>query len=129
MRRITPIYPATEGLSQRTLRSMIYRVLQELDTTPIEPLLPQKLKNGDRGEAIRAIHFPETWELLSGAREHLVLSEFFAMQMLIASRRSDSHARLSAAHCGRGELIEKLLRALPFELTRAQKKVIAEIKT
>src|SRR5437660_6334283 len=128
MRRITPIYPATEGLSQRTLRSMIYRALQELDTTPIEPLLPQKLKNGDRGEAIRAIHFPETWESLAGAREHLVLSEFFAMQMLIASRRTEAHSRVSGAHCGRGELMEKFLRTLPFELTAAQKKVIEEIR-
>jgi ATP-dependent DNA helicase RecG len=128
LRRITPIYPATEGLSQRILRSIIYRLLRDLDTAPIEPLLPEDLKNGDRGEAIRAIHFPETWELLSQAREHLVLSEFFAMQMLIASRRTESHARLSTAHCGRGELMDKFLRALPFELTAAQKKVIAEIK-
>src|ERR1700682_6358264 len=126
LRRITPIYPATEGLSQRILRSIIHRILQDLDTAPIEPLLPEDLKNGDRGEAIRAIHFPESWESLSAAREHLVLSEFFAMQMLIASRRADSHARVSAAHCGRGELMEKFLRALPFELTTAQKKDIAE---
>ena len=129
LRRITPIYPATEGLSQRALRSMIYRLLQELDTEPIEPLLPENLKNGDRGEAIRAIHFPETWQSLNVAREHLVLSEFFAMQMLIASRRTDSHARVSAAHCGRGELMQKFLHALPFELTTAQKKVIAEIQS
>ena len=129
LRRITPIYPATEGLSQRALRSMIYRLLQELDTEPIEPLLPENLKNGDRGEAIRAIHFPETWQSLNVAREHLVLSEFFAMQMLIASRRTDSHARASAAHCGRGELMQKFLHALPFELTTAQKKVIAEIQS
>ncbi len=129
LRRITPIYPATEGLSQRALRSMIYRLLQELDTEPIEPLLPENLKNGDRGEAIRAIHFPETWQSLNAAREHLVLSEFFAMQMLIASRRTDSRARVSAAHCGRGELMQKFLHALPFELTTAQKKVIAEIQS
>jgi ATP-dependent DNA helicase RecG len=128
LRRITPIYPATEGLSQRVLRSIVYRILQELDTGPIEPLLPQKLKNGDRGEAIRAIHFPETWESLSAARNHLVLSEFFAMQMLIASRRTEAHARVSAVHSGRGELMEKFLRLLPFELTGAQKKVIAEIR-
>src|SRR2546430_7473495 len=80
LRRITPIYPATEGLSQRALRSIIYRLLHELDTDPIEPLLPKNLKNGDRGEAIRAIHFPESWQTLTAAREHLVLSEFFAMR-------------------------------------------------
>ena len=128
LRRITPIYPATEGLTQRALRSMIYRLLQDLDTEPIEPLLPRNLKNGDRGEAIRAIHFPETWDSLRAAREHLVLSEFFAMQMLIASRRTEAHKRVSGAHAGRGDLMEKFLRALPFELTAAQEKVIAEIK-
>src|SRR5258708_9296555 len=51
------------------------------------------------------------------------------MQMLIAARRTDSHARVSAAHCGRGELMQKFLHALPFELTTAQKKVIAEIQS
>jgi ATP-dependent DNA helicase RecG len=128
LRRITPIYPATEGLSQRVLRSIIYRLLHELDTEPIEPLLPKNLKNGDRGEAIRTIHFPESWQSLAAARDHLVLSEFFAMQMLIASRRTEAHARVSAAHSGRGELMDKLLRSLPFALTNAQKKVIAEIR-
>jgi ATP-dependent DNA helicase RecG len=128
LRRITPIYPATEGLPQRALRSLIYRVLQDLDTSQIEPLLPKQLKNGDRAQAIRAIHFPETWEALASAREHLVLSEFFAMQMLIASRRTQSQGRVSAVHCGKGELMEKFLQALPFELTAAQKKVIAEIR-
>ena len=128
LRRITPIYPATEGVSQRLLRSIIHRILQDLDTEPIEPVLPKNLKNGDRGKAIRAIHFPDTWESLKAAREHLVLSEFFAMQMLIASRRTEAHARMSAAHGGPGELMEKFLRSLPFELTGAQKKVIAEIR-
>jgi ATP-dependent DNA helicase RecG len=128
LRRITPIYPATEGLSQRVLRSIIYRLLQELDTEPIEPLLPKNLINRDRGEAIRAIHFPETWESLSTAREHLVLSEFFAMQMLIASRRNESHVRIGGAHCGRGDLLRKFLGTLTFDLTAAQKRVIGEIE-
>ena len=127
-RRITPIYPATEGLSQRTLRSIIYRLLNELSDGPLETLLPDELANGDRRDAIRAIHFPEDWESLSTAREHLVLSEFFAMQMLIASRRAESSIRIGAAHCGRGELLEKFVCALPFELTGAQKKVITEIR-
>ena len=128
LRRITPIYPATEGLSQRVLRSIIHRLLQELDTVPIEPLLPEKLRTGDRAQAIRAIHFPETWESLGAARDYLVLSEFFAMQMLIASRRSESKSRMRPARIGGKELVEKFLRSLPFDLTAAQKKVIDEIR-
>jgi RecG-like helicase/REP element-mobilizing transposase RayT len=127
-RRITPIYPATEGLSQRVLRGIIYRILQHLDNERLETLLPAALDGGDGIIAIRTIHFPEDWESLSAAREHLVLSEFFAMQMLIASRRAESSVRTGAAHCGRGELLEKFLRSLPFELTDAQNRVIAEIR-
>jgi ATP-dependent DNA helicase RecG len=127
-RRITPIYPATEGLSQRVLRSIIYRLLNDLSDAPLETLLPSELARGDRRSAIRTIHFPEDWESLSAAREHLVLSEFFAMQMLIASRRAESQVRVGAAHCGGGELLEKFLRSLSFELTDAQRRVIAEIQ-
>jgi len=127
-RRITPIYPATEGLSQRALRGIIYRILQHLDNERLETLLPAALDGGDGTIAIRTVHFPEDWESLSAAREHLVLSEFFAMQMLIAARRAESSVRAGAAHCGRGELLEKFLRSLPFELTDAQNRVIAEIR-
>ena len=104
-RRITPIYPATEGLSQRALRSMIYRVLQEIEWDLVETLLPVEVRNGERATAIRAIHFPENWKALEVAREHLVLSEFFAIQMLIGSRRRESHARAGQAHCGAGEML------------------------
>jgi ATP-dependent DNA helicase RecG len=127
-RRITPIYPATEGLSQRVLRSIIHRLLSELSDEPLETLAPAGLVPGERRQAIRTIHFPESWEARDAAREHLVLSEFFAMQLLIASRRAESSARPGVAHCGPGELLEKFLRALPFEMTAAQTKVIAEIR-
>src|SRR5437667_2976921 len=127
-RRITPIYPATEGLSQRVLRSLIYRLLHELSDAPLETLLPAELADGDQGDAIRTIHFPESWQRRDAAREHLVLSEFFALQMLIASRRADFCTRLGEAHCGSGKLLENFVRALPFDLTGAQSKVIAEIR-
>jgi RecG-like helicase/REP element-mobilizing transposase RayT len=127
-RRITPVYPATEGVSQRLLRSVIYRLLGELSPERLETLAPPKLVRGERRYTLRAIHFPDNWEALEAAREHLVLSEFFAMQMLIASRRAESSGRRGDAHCGPGKLIEEFLRGLPFELTAAQSKVIAEIR-
>src|SRR5438093_4302266 len=92
-RRITPIYPATEGLSQRVLRGIIYRVLNDVSGAAWRPIAPSSLVRGTRSEAIRAIHFPATWDARGAAREHLVLSEFFAMQMLLASRRADASLR------------------------------------
>jgi len=129
-RRITPIYPATEGLSQRVLRSLIYRLLNELSSADagLETLAPRNLVRGERREAIRAIHFPDSWEARDSAREHLVLTEFFAMQMLIASRRVDASTRRGETHCGIGALLDRFLKSLPFDLTSAQSKVIGEIR-
>ena len=127
-RRITPIYPATEGISQRVLRSIIYRLLNEISDVPLPTSAPGDLVDGKRSDAIRAIHFPESWKARDAAREHLVLSEFFAMQMLIASRRSESSIRIGESHCGPGALLDKFLKALPFDLTGAQLKVIGEIR-
>jgi ATP-dependent DNA helicase RecG len=129
-RRITPIYPATEGLSQRVLRSMIYRLLNELPSASagLEILAPSNLVRGERREAIRAIHFPDSWEAREAAREHLVLTEFFMMQMVIASRRADASTRRGEKHCGAGALLDRFLKSLPFELTAAQSKVIGEIR-
>jgi ATP-dependent DNA helicase RecG len=130
-RRITPIYPATEGLSQRVLRSMIYRLLNELPDADagLNTWAPCNLVKGERVEAIRAIHFPDTWEARDAAHEHLVLNEFFAMQMLIVSRRADASIRPGEKHCGAGALLDRFLKSLPFELTAAQSKVIGEIRT
>jgi ATP-dependent DNA helicase RecG len=127
-RRITPIYPATEGLSQRTFRGLIYRALESLDGNSVETLLPHGVDLGERITALHQIHFPASQADLDPAREHLVFSEFFAMQILIASRRSAAASRSGQAHCGAGALLEKFLRGLPFDLTDAQVRVIDELR-
>src|SRR5215212_46925 len=50
-RRITPIYPATEGVSQRHFRSIIHGVLKELANEPLGTLAPERLVSGDRRSA------------------------------------------------------------------------------
>ncbi|MEN3371049.1 MAG: ATP-dependent helicase RecG [Verrucomicrobiota bacterium] len=127
-RRITPIYPATEGLSQRVFRGLIYRVLEDLDGDSVQTLLPKGINLGGRVEALHQIHFPESEARRDAAREHLVFSEFFAMQMLIASRRATASARSGQAHCGPGILLETFIRGLPFDLTDAQARVIDELR-
>jgi ATP-dependent DNA helicase RecG len=127
-RRITPIYPATEGLAQRVFRVLIYRVLENLALDSVPTLLPKNVNLGTREHALHEIHFPTTKEQQEAAREHLVFSEFFAMQMLIGARRSAAALRSGEAHAGRGELLEKFLRSLPFDLTDAQARVIEEVR-
>jgi ATP-dependent DNA helicase RecG len=127
-RRITPIYPATEGLPQRVFRSLIYRVLENLELDSVPTLLPKNVNLGTREHALHEIHFPSTEAQRTAAHEHLVFSEFFAMQLLIAARRSAAALRSGLAHAGPGELLERFLRGLPFDLTDAQARVIKELR-
>src|SRR6188508_3375778 len=93
-RRITPIYPATEGLSQRVFRGLIFKALENLDPESVPTLLPKSAKLGSREHALHEIHFPTTAAQCDAAREHLVFSEFFAMQMVIGSRRNEAGQRV-----------------------------------
>ena len=128
-RRITPIYPATEGLSQRVLRGLIYRALENLDGSSIETLLPRDVDLGERTRrACVKFIFRNARQISNRLASIWFYSEFFAMQMLIASRRSSAASRSGQAHCGSGALLEKFLRALPFDLTDAQMRVIDELR-
>lgn len=127
-RRITPIYPATEGLPQRVFRGLIFHVLEHLALDSVPTLLPGNLNLGTREHALHEIHFPTSDAQQKAAREHLVFAEFFAMQMLIGSRRASAASRSGASHTGSGELLEKFRRGLPFDLTKAQARVIEELR-
>ncbi|MDQ3626745.1 MAG: DEAD/DEAH box helicase, partial [Verrucomicrobiota bacterium] len=127
-RRITPVYPATEGLPQRVFRGLVFHALQHLGEAEVETLLPQKFDRGARRAALQQIHFPDSEETLAAARDHLVFSEFFGLQMTIASRRAELTTRPGESHCGAGELLECFLRALPFDLTDAQTRVLDEVR-
>lgn len=127
-RRITPIYPATEGVSQRVLRSLIFRILQEIDSACLKVELPAILRGDEHPEALRQIHFPDTREELGSVRDHLVLGEFFRMQMQIGSNRRRNSTRPGVRHEAPGQLQKRFLEALPFKLTLAQKRVLGEIR-
>ena len=126
LERIVPIYPATEGMTQRAFRKLVDSLLTRLE--PLADLLPDGLSETGRDRALRNIHFPPDAESLEDARRHLVLTEFFSLQLQVARRRSQTHALPGAPHCGTGKLLGRLLHGLPFPLTGAQERVIREIR-
>ena len=128
LQRITPVYATTEGLSQRVLRGLIHRTLRAVDLENLESPLPDGMDPLKRGEALRAIHFPADEALRENARRHLVLGEFFGLQMLIAARRSRTVSRPGESHCGPGHLLARFHDSLPFPLTGAQHRTIREIR-
>ncbi len=127
LNRLAPIHAATEGLSARVLRQIVWDVLERLCDDDVPDLLPKSLDAMPRARALRQIHFPANADALAKARRHLVLTEFFAMQMCIAAKRAEQAALPGAVHAGGGELVRRLHESLPFPLTGAQQRAIAEI--
>jgi ATP-dependent DNA helicase RecG len=135
LNRITPIYPLTEGLTQRWLRALIYRTLEAFESEIKEPypeLLNEKaLPPGmpSRVQALRMLHFPASLQEPPVARRRLALDEFITLQMQIQARRKNFKAKAKALPCsGDNHLIKPFLARLGFKLTEAQTKVLREMR-
>jgi ATP-dependent DNA helicase RecG len=130
LNRIAPIYALTEGLPQRWLRGLIWRVLEQwVDRVP-EPF--PELSRADlpaRANALRMIHFPETFSDIEISRRRLALDEFTGLQLAIQRRRKRLQANARGLPCGGdNRLIRPFLRELNFKLTAGQTAVLREIR-
>jgi ATP-dependent DNA helicase RecG len=124
--RIAPIYNLTEGLSQRVLRRLMYEATQKAAFSTPE-FYPAPAHMMSRQEAFRVIHFPESFPAEERARQRLAYDEFFVLQCVVALRRmsrATTHRQRARAN---GELTKRWLASLPYQLTNAQKRVMAEI--
>jgi ATP-dependent DNA helicase RecG len=128
--RIAPIYPLTEGLPQRWLRSLIWRTLQQYEPELREPWPKLTLKDFPaRANAIHMLHFPEAMEDIGPARRRLALDEFIELQRQIQSRRKKFEAKARGLPCaGNNRLIKPFLARLGFSLTEAQTRVLRELR-
>ncbi len=131
--RIVPKYPLTANLTQRMLRQWVKSVLDEnLERCPeILPLdLRRKHRLLDRRPAIGEIHFPTSEPSLKAARRRLVFEEFLLLEVgLELKKRRWETKEKGIAFQVEGDLIRKFFDSLPFQLTQAQERVIAEIKS
>ncbi len=127
---LQPRYPLTNGLSNNMLMKAERQALEHVDLSADK--LPEELRIryglAEYSYAIRGIHFPENKEVFYHARERLVFDEF--LEFILSLRRiRTKKERLKnnfrICHCGE---TDRLLRHLPYELTKAQQKVWKEIE-
>ncbi|HYJ61968.1 MAG TPA: ATP-dependent DNA helicase RecG [Actinomycetota bacterium] len=128
--RITPIHPATEGISARTIRALLWRAFEQLapmaDPLPAEVVTAESLSSFD--DALRRIHFPDDDVELAAARERLKFDELFVLELGVGFRRQRVAAeRGGVAHRTDGPRARSLLDALPFEPTGAQRRAMAAV--
>ncbi len=126
--RITPIYALTEGLSQMVMRRLMFEATQRTPFSAPE-FYPAPATMIPRQQALRTIHFPESFPAEEAARQRLAYDEFFVLQCVVALRRMSRVTTHRNRPAGEGShvLTKSWLEALPFPLTGAQRRVMDEI--
>ncbi len=129
--RIVPVYGLTSGVTQRFLRQLIRRTIEEFREAVVENL-PSSLTRAkelvSRHDAIVSMHFPDDEDALERARTRIKTEELFYMQLVLSLQR-----RYRATHHTRTridipfELEQRFLGDLGFDLTQAQRRVLDEI--
>ncbi|MCL5095951.1 MAG: DEAD/DEAH box helicase, partial [Candidatus Omnitrophica bacterium] len=130
LNRIVPVYPLTEGLPQRWLRALVWRVLalREFSWPEPSPALP-RTGMPDRATAVKWLHFPPEPEAGELARQRLALDEFIEFQSSLLERRRNLLARADALPCaGDNHWIKPWLARLGFSLTPAQTRVLRQLR-
>lgn len=135
---IRPVYPSTEKLKSKGLDSKgISKIMRNLllsDRFMVEEDLPEQIRENlrlpGREEAFRNIHFPGSPDLLVKARNRLKFEELFFLQLRLFRQRASRLKKMNGHRFSKvGDFVNQFYHHhLTFELTRAQKKVIREIR-
>ena len=126
--KIVPLYPLTEGLTQKILQSSMELAIKEAGR--LEEYIPadirEKYNIAELNYAMKNVHFPEDFESYNIARERFVFEELLVLQLALAGHKEENTA-LSGAVFEDILCVRDFVKTLPFPLTNAQKRTLNEI--
>ncbi len=136
--RIVPVYKATEGLSPRQIRTLMFHTTESYSFI-IEEYVPADILERNNLKAlpwaVKEAHFPEEFidtDVLnrgSGpAHRRLVFDEFFLLELGLALLKKGETVERGIGFIIDNKLCSQFLEGLPFGLTNAQKRVLDEIR-
>lgn len=128
--RIVPVYPETRGVTSKWLRwkmsQLLKKYLREIpETIPTAILKRQKLIGAQ--EAIRELHFPESFEKVKVAQKRMAFEEMFLIQLVSVRARKNWEISRAVSIDFNEKLIKDFVASLPFKLTDAQRKSTFQI--
>lgn len=137
---LTPVYPMTEGVQQGRLRNLVGQALTMMRKAPPDELLPKSVRDKygmpSLVDALVFLHEPPPKADLANidAGKHpcqlrLCFEELLAHYMSLRNLRNLARKENAVALGGGEEFVGKFIGGLPFQLTAAQERVIAEITT
>lgn len=130
--RVVPIYPSTQDLPPRTIRTLQYELLIRYLRDLVDPL-PSSIRNGlnfvNKLFAMKSIHFPASLEDLDKAYRRLVFEEFFLIQLALALKKKKAQEGVvlpNVVEIGMG-VFDEFRDLLPFQLTAGQEQAIQDV--
>lgn len=127
--RLVPVYPETEGLTSKWVRTKIDQLLPKIQSSIKDPL-PESIRGNmlNLQDALKAIHYPSSWQDVENARERLGFDELFFVSLATQKTRLEWNKKPTVAALKINQKdVDEFSEKLPFELTKAQKKALAEI--
>ncbi len=130
MHSMQPVYGQTKGLGNKAITRAVKQALEERQME--REYLPEDLRSrfelAEYNYAIEHIHFPKDKQELLFARKRLVFDEFLFFLLSVRRLKEKRQDLKSNYIIPRSETTNQLLKALPYELTKAQKKVLNEVR-
>lgn len=126
--KIVPLYPLTEGLTQKIVQSTIAEALKSVNelTEYIPSHIRTKYNIARIDYAMKNIHFPDGMESYSNAKRRFVFEELLIYSLALASKKkakTESEFSIDISYA------DEFYDILPFEMTNAQKRVVSDICT
>lgn len=128
--KIIPIYPLTYQLSQNVLRKIIESGLKEVENQLKETLptyLLQEYNLQGINEATKFIHFPKKFVDFQKARKRLVFEELLSTQLALLELKNNYLTEKKGIQFSKDAKMSDIINKLPFNLTKAQLRVVEEI--
>jgi ATP-dependent DNA helicase RecG len=129
--RIVPIYPLTANIAQKWLRTRMREVVSYWApklTDHLPAAICSAAELPDLNSALLQVHFPEGHESLRAARQRLAFDEIFFLQMGVLRQKRDWQAAAARVFAAPDDWLEARIRSLPFALTGAQQRAVADIR-
>ena len=128
--KIIPVYPTTKNLNENTLRKIVENALNTIDNQ-LEETLPEYIlkeyKLQKINDSIKEVHFPTDYDKLKEARRRFVFEELLAFQIALLSLKTNYESEKKGIKYSKEVHMSDVINTLPFNLTKAQLKVLEEI--
>ncbi|MCF7886950.1 MAG: ATP-dependent DNA helicase RecG [Candidatus Omnitrophica bacterium] len=128
--KITSIYRLPAEFSQRYIRKTIFSILKNYHSQISDPIpfsIRDKQNIPNVAKSFRQIHFPDSLKEASLARQRFIFEELFISQIMVYLRKAKHRLQKGPVLKVDRKAVEKIKKTFSFQLTQAQKEVLAKI--